>query len=521
MIKTIIMSGTYMDSTFLMSVSKQVNGIEGVRKAVAVMGTDMNKTVLKDFGALNEETEKTGGNDLIIAVDADESVEAEAIKDFVKEIVDKKNNPPKGEAQEKTFPSLDALLESGEKPNLAIISIPGEYAAAEALNALENGMHVFIFSDNVPLEDALEKKKLGREKNQLVIGPGPRTSDIDNVSIGLMSKVRKGSIGIVAASGSGLQEVAVLAHQFGHGISQAIGTGGRDLSEQVGGSTMLHGLSLLEEDEETKVIVLVSKPPHPKTASKIYAEVKKSKKPVVIFFLGGNADEVRASGAYFALTLEEAARMAVDLDDGKTPVIENCVEKYKSELMPLAAEERELFIGEKKYLRGVFCGGTHSEEAVTLLQDFVPNMHSNISFGKVDLLENSNFSLENTLVDMGDEEFTKGKPHPVMDPSILNDRLIQESEDKDVGVILFDLILGTSAVHPDPVGTIEETLRTIKEKAKAENRHICMVASICGTDIDPQGLENQTRRLENIGVNVLLSNCKAALFAGLVVAGGK
>ena len=506
-----------MDSTFLMRVSRQVNELDGVDRAVAVMGTEMNKTVLNEFGALNDETSRAGGNDLIIAVDTTGSVSDQQITDFVNALLEEKNKPAKGAEAKKNYSSLDALCASGEKPNLAIISLPGEYAADEALNALEKGMHVFIFSDNVPLEDELEMKRIGREKNLLVMGPGAGTAIIDGVSIGLMSKVRRGSIGIVAASGSGLQEVAILAHQYGHGISQAIGTGGRDLSEQVGGSTMLQGLRMLQEDDETKVIVLVSKPPHPKTALKIYEEVSRCEKPVVIFFLGGKAEEIRAVGAYAAATLEEAAQMAADLDSGREPEICDSVAQLKAALSRIAAEERSRLRPEQRFMRGIFCGGTHSEEAVTLLQQFVPNLHSNISFGGAKLLTNSRKSEENTLVDMGDEEFTKGKPHPVMDPSILNERLLQESQDPEVGVILFDLILGHSAVHPDPVGTIEETLRTIQERTKAENRTICFVSSICGTDLDPQNLEAQTIRLQNLGVKVLQSNCRAALLAGLIV----
>ncbi len=517
MIKTVIMRGTYMDSTFLMRVSRQINEMEGVKRATAVMGTDINKTVLSEFGALNDETSRADGSDLIIAVDTTDDISDQQIRDFVNAILEEKNKPAKGSEVKKVYSSLDALFNTGESPNLAIISLPGEYVADEAINALEKGMHVFIFSDNVPLADELEMKRIGREKNLLVMGPSAGTAIIDTISVGLMSKVRKGSIGIVAASGSGLQEVAVLVHQFGHGISQAIGTGGRDISEQVGGSTMLQGLRFLQEDTETKVIVLVSKPPHPKTAAKIYAEVSKCRKPVIILFLGSNAEEVRLSGAYAAATLEEAARMATTLDCGIKPELHDSVTLLKKELADTALKERAKLRPEQRYLRGVFCGGTHSEEAVALLQQFVPNLHSNIRFGKAELLKNSRQSIENTLVDMGDEEFTKGKPHPVMDPSILNERLLQESRDPEVGVILFDLILGHSAVHPDPVGTIEETLRHIMKTSKAEGRPICMVASVCGTDLDPQGLEKQTIRLQNLGVKVLQSNCRAALLAGLIV----
>ena len=518
MIKTVTMSGAYMDSTLLMRLSRQIKELDGVVKAVAVMGTDMNKTVLEEFGALNEKTSATNGNDLIVAVDATRDISEKEIIGAVNGIINAQKESNSDSQQQKLYPSIQSLIDEKQHPNLAIISLPGNYAADEARNALELGLHVFIFSDNVPLEEEVELKKLGKAKNLLVMGPGAGTAVIDDVAIGLMSNVRPGHIGIVAASGSGLQEVAVLAHRYGHGISQAIGTGGRDLSLEVGGSTMLQGIRLLQEDEDTNVIVLVSKPPHPNTALKIYNEVRNGKKPIVIFFLGGDKDSIRKAGAYYAPTLEAAARIACSLDDGQAPlIIDDYMEQYRNALRPFVDAERARLTPQQKYMRGLFCGGTHSEEAVTLLQDFVPFLHSNIHFGKAALLENSKISIGNTLVDMGDEEFTRGKPHPVMDPSILNERLLQEGRDPEVGVILFDLILGYPAVHPDPVGTIEETISQIQSIAASERRYISLIASICGTDIDPQQMVHQVNRLTRLGVRVLESNCRAALAAGMIV----
>ena len=364
-------------------------------------------------------------------------------------------------------------------------------------------------------DEELEIKQIAHEKGLFVMGPGAGTAVINGCSLGLMSKVRRGKVGIVAASGSGLQEVAVLVHNMGEGISQAIGTGGHDLSEKVGGIMFLQAMDFFASDPETEVLVLVSKPPHPSTAKKIYANLPKNK-PVVIFFLGGDAEEIRAAGAYAPQTLEEAASMAVELVRGKKPAIRDIVAEDKAAFAPLAAAERAKLAPEQRWLRGLFCGGTHSEEAVTLLQAFVPTMHSNIKFGKVHLLEDRYHSLENSLVDMGDEVFTKGKPHPVMDPSILVDRMIQEAHDPQVGVILFDLLYG-HAIHPDPVGAIEDALREIRRIEQEEKRHICVIASLCGTDIEPQDVADQARRLEEYGVILQPSNAKAALLAGLIV----
>ena len=514
MIKTVIKANNYMDSIFLMKASKEIMKVEGVKDAVVVMGSDMNKTVLADFGGLTEAAQAATPNDLIISVESDDESAADKAMEAVVALMSAKERGEE-QKQEKVYTSFPQALEAVQDANLAMISLPGEFAAMEAKYALNHGMHVFIFSD-LTVEEECMLKKLGEEKDLLVMGPGAGTAVIDGVSIGLMSKVRRGRIGIVAASGSGLQEVAILIHQAGHGISQAIGTGGRDLSAQVGGSMMLRSMELLKNDPDTDVIVLVSKPPHPDTMKKIFEKAKEIEKPVVIFFLGGDPEAIRSCGAYAPATLEEAAVMACALAAGEKPVITDYVSDSKEAVREADRQEKAKLAPGQKYLRGLFCGGTHSEEAVTLLQDFVPDMHSNINFGKVDLLENRHVSLENTLVDMGDEEFTRGRPHPVMDPTILVDRLMQEGTDPEVGVILFDIILG-HGVHEDPVGCIEQTIREINELNKNAGRYISFVASVCGTDLDPQNMAQQCARLEALGVHVLPSNSKAALFAGMIV----
>lgn len=514
MIQTLIKANNYMDSIFLMKAGREIGQLEGVKKAVVVMGTDLNKTVLAEFGALNEETKAAGPNDLITAVE----IEDDAVMDQVKACMDGLLNKKAGPAEDtgkKTYHSVQEAASKDPEINLAVISLPGEFAALEGIKALQNGMHVFMFSDNVSLEDELQMKKLGREKGLLVMGPGAGTAIIDNISIGLMSKVRPGRIGIVAASGSGLQEVAMLVHNYGLGISQAIGTGGRDLSKEVGGSTMLMGMEFLKNDPDTDVVVLVSKPPHPDTMEKMFDAVRKLGKPCVIFFLGGDPEKIRSCGAYCAATLEEAAQIAVKLAKGEKVEQKDFVAEVREELLAAAKAEAAKVKAPQKYLRGLFCGGTHSEEAVLLLQDFLPDLYSNLKFGKVTMMENRHVSQKNCLVDMGDEEFTVGRPHPVMDPSILNERLLQEGTDPETAVLLLDLLLGYG-VHEDPVGTFEDTLKEIRRKNQEEGRYVSIVASICGTDLDPQGYANQKKRLEDLGVLVLESNGRAAMLAGLI-----
>lgn len=513
----LIQKNHYADSIFLMTATSGILEVDGVHDAVVVMGSDMNKSVLKDFDALTPEAASATPNDLIVAVDCEGEGIEEKVRKALSDLMSK-GQEKTTQAEEKTYPSLAQAAQAHPDANMAIISLPGEFAAAEAAKALRRGMHCFIFSDNVPLEEEIRLKKMAKERDLLVMGPGCGVSIINNVSLGLMSKVRPGPLGIVGASGSGMHEIAMIAHRFGVGISQAIGTGGRDLSKEIGGITMLQGINALEEDEQTRVIALVSKPPHPETMEKILQRVKECKKPVVIYFLGGDPQEILKAGAYCPHTLEEAAEMAVALCKGEPVQRRDVISGAKEALAEAAAQERARLQPEQVYLRGVFCGGTHSEESVLLLRGLVPELHSNLHFGGALPMEDPHVSVGNALTDMGDETFTKGRPHPVMDPSLLEPRLLQEAEDPQTAVILFDMLTGYGA-HCDPVGSIEKALKTIREKCEKEGRYISLICSLCGTDIDPQGLEDQRRRLEKLGVWLLPSNAKAAIAAGLVIGG--
>jgi FdrA protein len=518
LIQTIIRRNLYVDSIFLMNASREMMKLEGVGDAVLVMGTDMNKTVLTEFGAGAEAAGATPG-DLVISLDSDREETASEAQELLESLLREKSGGADG--GNRNYPTLGLALENFPGANLVYISVPGEYAGLEARAALEGGKNVFIFSDNVPIEEEVELKKFAREKGLWVMGPGCGTSVLGGISVGMMSKIGAGHIGIVGASGSGIHEIAALIDHAGCGVTQAIGTGGRDLSKEVGAITMTQGLNYLMEDDETKVIVLVSKPPHPESAAKIFASLEKCEKPVVIYFLGRNLPKPLGRACQ-AATLEDAADKAVRFsrgerpDDGSDPVA-----LAKKELSAEAGKETAKLRPEQKYVRGLFCGGTHCEEAILLLSDILGpggSVHSNIAFGGSILLDDAKRSVGNCLVDMGDEEFTLGRPHPVMEPSILNGRLLREASDPETAVILFDLLLGYGA-HSDPVGAIEDALAEIREKLCAEGRHIGMVATLTGTRRDPQGFDGQLRRLEELGVRVLPSNAGATIFAGLVVSG--
>ena len=490
MIKTIIKENLYLDSVFSMTAGRELKKLEGIKSATLVMGTDLNKSVLAEIGALTPEAQAATSNTLIIALETEkEGIEAEA------------------EALLEKLLAGSTEKKSGEESR--------EYKSVDAACDAVPGANVFIFSDNVPLEDEIELKQLAREKGLLVMGPGCGTSVIGGISIGMMSKVSRGRIGIVAASGSGLQEVAVLVDRAGEGISQAIGTGGRDLSQDVGGITMLQGIDFLKNDPETDVVVLVSKPPHPETAKKIYSAVSGVGKPAVVYFLGGNRAEIESYGVYSAASLEDAAAIAVALELKQPLPSRDFQARIETEYLELAKEEASMLSGSQKYLRGLFCGGTHSEEAVLLLKNMVSDLHSNISFGGAKLLEDPKKSIGNSLVDMGDEVFTRGKHHPVIDPSVMIDRIIEEGSNPETAVILFDLLLGHGC-SPDPVGVIFDALKEVREKSEAVGRHLCMICDLCGTEKEPQNYAMQKKVLEELGVHVFESNAQAAIFAGMV-----
>jgi succinyl-CoA synthetase alpha subunit len=282
MIKNIIKTNEYRDSVFLMSISEKIQEIEGVRNIVIVMATDNNKTFLRDVGLLTLESQQATPNDIIVAIEAEDMKVIEAALDDISNLMSQKLGR---EARDIMYPSFGTALNALPGANLALISVPGEFAAIEAKKAIMNGLHVFIFSDNVPLSEEVELKKLAQQNEVLVMGPSCGASVINNVSIGLMSKVRTGQIGIVGASGSGIQEIAVLIDRQGFGISHAIGTGSRDLSEEVGAITTIQAIEALEWDDNTEVIVLVSKPPPLNTMNKVLKVVVMCKKKVVINFI--------------------------------------------------------------------------------------------------------------------------------------------------------------------------------------------------------------------------------------------
>lgn len=507
--KNFIRNNTYYDSVTLMMISSKLSAIDGVENAAVMMGSEYNKQLMSDSGLLLEEHMNATPNDMIIGVIAANNEAAAAVQNAVEEALEEKNNQSAaGDLKSKTLEGASRRLQGA---NFAVISLPGRYAAREVDKALDHDLNVLLFSDNISVEDEIRLKDKAIGKGLLMMGPDCGTAIINGVSLGFANKVNRGNIGIVAASGTGLQEVSVIVHKSGLGISHAIGTGGRDLKPEVGGKMMLVGLEALSEDQDTDVIVLVSKPPGIEVMKKILLKASTISKPIIGCFLGGDPLLLEESNVVYAKTLEDAGIMAVQVARGEMPRSEWNQDR-KQNLEYIATQEKLNYDKRQKYIRGLYSGGTLTYEAMLLGKDELGTINSNIKMDGTTLLINFEKSYGHTFLDMGDDYFTDGRPHPMIDPRLRLQRMESEIEDPEVAVILFDILLGYGS-HEDPAGAL---LPAIK-KAKLRGQSITFIATICGTDGDFQGLEIQRSKLEDLGVIVMNSNAEASRLALMLV----
>lgn len=511
-IKNFVEKEKYYDSVFLMRLAGTAAAMDGVNNILVGMGTPLNKDTMNDLGLLLDEGRAASPNDLVIALSAENGEVAVAAREAFLKLLTAQNGP-KGE---KKYRSLETMSRMVKDRNLAVISLAGQYAAAEAEKALKLGMDVFMFSDNVPMEQEIALKHLAQSKGLLMMGPDCGLSFIGGVAIGLCSKVRRGNIGIAAACGSGMQEVMNIIHRDGHGVSHAIGVGGRDLSEQVGGITMLQSIDILENDPETAVIVLISKPPAQTTAEKIFAKVRECSKPVVAQFINSDPTLAEAGGAYASVSFVNTAKLAIALADQK-PFTPESEEASYTRLAPMAKREAERMAPTQKYLRGLYCGGSLAEETLILAQGKLDPLYGNIAFTKEYMLDDPFISKGDCMVDIGAETFTAGKPHVAIDPSPRVERFIQEARDPETAVILMDFLLGYSLCD-DPAGIMSPTIKGEIKRAESEGRHLCVIASICGSDLDPQGMDDQEKKLRDAGVILMGNNGEASRLAVSVIA---
>ena len=507
--KIILRKNAYYDSVFLMLATQALKQAPGVREAVVAMGTEVNLALLREIGLLAGEGESARPNDLVIAVDALSGEAAEEACRIAEEILKRKRH---GKGEEEYRPvSLDGALRVFPEANLAVISVPGRYAGREARKALNRGLHVMIFSDHVAVEEEVELKDLALDKGLLMMGPDCGTAILNGKPLCFANGVRRGPIGLVAASGSGLQEVCCCIDRMGGGISQAIGTGGRDLQDRrVRGRMMLMGIEALKHDPETRVMVVLSKPPAEEVAAMVLARLEQTGKPCVVHFLG-RKPSASGGSVRFSANMEEAAAMAVALSKGEE--YREISRSFSNAKMATVAEaEVQNMTSEQKYVRGLFAGGTLAIEALALFEQEGFKVLSNVRKEPGLALRSPHRSEGHTIVDMGDDVFTLGRPHPMIDPSLREERMAREAADPGTALLLLDVVLGYGA-HEDPCGPLGETVASAKTAVAGRGGYLSVIASITGTERDFQNIAEQKKKLEAAGCLVLPSNYQAALMA--------
>ncbi|MFX0013136.1 MAG: acyl-CoA synthetase FdrA [Promethearchaeota archaeon] len=517
-VRTHLIRQEYRDSVQLMRAASTANKLEGVEIASVLMGTPKNKSLLEEVNLLTSEALNAGPNDIIISVQAETetsgTIAIQYIIDFLSQEV---MSPTNGVT---TYRSIRGALSGLVNANLAVISVPGEFAAREARLALEQNLNVFLFSDNVSIEDEVALKSYAHEKGLIIMGPDCGTGMIKNIGLGFANVVLPGPIGIVAASGTGTQEVMVLCHHRGVGVTHAIGTGSRDIKDIVGGISMIDGIHELDRDPSIKLIIVISKPPDDLTLQKILTEIQHCSKPVIINFLGKKAGYFDIPQKTLTVeTLEEAALSASQYIQSKElqriPVVFDDELKIKY----LLTEAKSRLTSKQKYIRGLFAGGTFTYEAALIISNILPSSDSvwtNVRLKETKLIRNPKKSEEHTLIDMGADEFTVGKPHPMIDQTERIIRFLEEINDPETAVILIDFITGFSA-HENPIANMRDAF----SKWKAQTRRVPIVTHICGTELDPQDIKEIKSELRELGVYIMPTNAQAARLAALIATRGE
>ncbi|GCE00118.1 FdrA family protein [Embleya hyalina] len=480
--------GTYRDSVSLMQVSRSVSAVDGVTKALVAMATELNVGLLAGMGF--ETPDGAGPNDLIVAIRAEDEDALSRAKAVLETSLELSTGGGGGIGSAGGVPprTIRTAAASGTDATLALISVPGPHAFAEAVDALEAGLDVLIFSDNVPVEQEIRLKDMGRERGLLVMGPDCGTALVGGVGLGFANTVRGGPIGIVAASGTGSQELMCLLHAAGSGVSHCLGVGGRDLSEAVGARSTLQALAMLDADPNTELIVVVSKPPADAVAAEVERYAATLGTPVQLAFLGQGRDDLTAAATKALAAIGHAG-------------VEDRVWPAESPRAPRTGA-----------LRGLFCGGTLCDEAMIIAADRLGPVASNIPLRPEWALPADMHAAGHLMIDFGDDGLTAGRPHPMIDPSLRLERLAEELADPAAAVLLLDVVLGHGA-HADPAADLAAVLRTAGPDAPV------VLISLCGTDLDPQDLEAQARTLADAGAEVHLSNAEAARRAVAIVEG--
>jgi len=494
----------YYDSVFLMRISRALEMLPDIDQATVAMGTPANLENLERVGfSLSAEASTPSANDLIIAI---ESRSADAFVHAREELEVLLAGEAETEgASARPAATLQEAINRDPQTTLALISVPGAYAAREARQALRRGLHVMLFSDNVEVKDEIALKDDAVEKGLLMMGPDCGTAIINHTPLGFANAIRPGRIGIIGASGTGIQEVSSLIDRFGAGISQAIGTGGRDLSEAVAGRMTCFAIRALAEDASTDVIVVVSKAPAPKVAEHVITTLQETDVPAVVHFVGCTDAMDTRGHILFTDTLAETAVVACRLIGRPVPLADE--PGQPANLLSLPASG---------LVHGFFCGGTLCQEAWSLLARDGLDIHSNVAADPAWKVAANETPAGHVVWDLGDDKFTVGRPHPMIEPHLRDNRVAEAGENPQVAVVLADCVIGYGA-HDDPAAGLANAAARARETARQSNRDLLVVASITGTDKDPQRYAEQRTCLEEAGVIVAPDNAAAARQALVIV----
>ncbi len=502
-----IRAGSYYDSVVLMQLQRALAALPGVLDAGVVMGTPANKELLVQNALLTEEVERAAPEDLILIVRAASAQAGREALARVDDLLSARRAQHSDAYRPKSLSSAARMMPEAE---WVLVSLPGRYAAGVARDALNLGNNVFLYSDNVSIEDEISLKESAASKGLMVMGPDCGTARVNGVGLGFANRVRHGNIGIVAASGTGLQAIMVGIHRLGGGISQAFGTGGRDLSAEVQARSAKQALAFLNDDPQTGQIVIVSKPPSASVAQNLLAEAGACNKPVVVNFIGSRPTRGQQEGdscIRFARTLDETAEMVV----GLTNSAESALDSGPGSRAPQGTDEPSrpvLIPGPHSFLRALYSGGTLAYEALYLLQDSLPSVRSNGLLEGGLTLDNPHRSQGHTVVDLGGDDFTVGRLHPMLDNELRIRRLLQEARDPETGLLLLDVVLGDGA-HPDPASELAPAVEKAIALAAEDGRSLPVVTVVIGTEEDPQGLGRQIKQLEAAGAFVFTRHDEA------------
>ena len=524
----LVKSNYYRDSLNLLKISDIMKRhSSGIMEAVVIMGTKTNKAVLVKLGFPSSKINQATESDLIVAIKAEDkgSIDSALIK--LEELLHSDGSSDTSTSLSANSTDLDSVLVSKSiNANLALISIPGEYVKDLSLKLSNEGIHQQIFSDHVPLDDEFIIKKYAAKKGVLVLGPGAGTSIINGKGIGFSNVLRPGPVGIIAAAGTGLQEVSSLLDQCDIGVKYGLGVGANDPKEKIGGLMMLESLKVLEELPDIEIMAIVSKPPSLRVKNMIIDYiVKHGKKKYVLAFIGaghdGSLPNSISSKIVQVNTLASAVFAIASLTSNQQYKLSLVRLHMKPEILQNAVAKEWRRLGEQqKYIRALYTGGTFAYETQVILNGVLKDLYSNAPTGGTKKLPSASKSKKHSILDLGEEEFTQGRPHPMIDPTIRRLRLVEESQDPEVGVILMDFVLGYGS-NPDPVGAVLNEIAQVKANARKSGRYLSIVTHVCGTKRDPQGYDESIRKLENAGALVLPTNALAAISSAHIISRGK